>query len=358
MSEKKLTPSELRSFRSTVSKLKSQGLISPITKSGNKLDARSATPNWRDSSGRKLSTIVAKYDDVVSGKLTAVKVTPTKLKEYKRAGFETTKDRVLVPHSAGEKVSIKNDKIKVTSKSGVQIVHIPVEYHDLEQYLKDVMKKRHAINRMKQPDEWFGFSYFGNHSIELFDSIEQVVRRLRSYGTIQNLSRYKQKEIYKNLVIVKMPDKGSEKWFERPPRQRSKEYNRKRAKIFREKLADKPEFIQERYREQARVRQARRRSKLKKKPAIWKSIIAKESARAAKSRKELEQAVKKQLAASAKQTKQAVKKTKQAIAKQTRHEKLIASKAAAITKQNQKQIDDIQKQIAKLQKQLAKLQQS
>lgn len=199
----------LRKFRRAVALLKKQGLITGTTVSGGKIDARAAVPSWKIK-GKKLSTLVRKYDDVVSGKLTAVKVPPTKLQEFRMAGFETANHRVLVPHSKTEVAKFKGGKIKIQSTSGTERVPIPVEFYNLKQYLKDTRANAKVINRMKERNEFFGIRFFGGQRAFFYENIDLLLDDLERYESIEQAygSRAKEQDVYSGLEIIKLNKKG------------------------------------------------------------------------------------------------------------------------------------------------------
>src|SRR5574337_332248 len=210
---------DIRQFRHSVSVLKQQGLIS------GRIDARSAYPSWK-SNGVKLSILVKRYDDIVSGKVTAVKVPEKKLRSFRSQGFETAKGRVLVGHGAGQTAKFEHGELTVKHPSGIQEVKIPVKCHNLEQYLSDIRDRAAEIDRQKTGRQWFGLQFYGNNSSELYRSVDQMIERLRHYESVERSidkrSRAKQTDIYKNLVILKVPRAGEWQF----PLERRREYKR------------------------------------------------------------------------------------------------------------------------------------
>jgi hypothetical protein len=256
---------ELKDFRHAVSVLKKQGLISGRTSSGQKIDARSALPNWKIK-GKKLSTLVKKYDDVVTGKATAVKVPPKTLKQFRKSGFETANKRVLVPHSKSETAQFKGGEMAIKNKSGIERVQIPVEYQNLNQYLRDLKKNSELINRMKKRNEYFGIRFFGGQRAQFYSDIESLIADLSRYEDIQKVtSRAKQSEIYKNLEILRMNRQGAETvehQIHERKRTRSKEYNRRAMKRYRNRIKSKPRLLaKKREGDARRMREYRKRMK-------------------------------------------------------------------------------------------------
>jgi len=271
---------ETRKFRHAVSVLKKQGLI-PAS-----IDARSAIPS-KTVRGKSLSTLVRKYDDVLSGKQTALTVPPSKLKAYRKAGFSTTQNsKILVPHSATEKARLNRaGEVSIKSKAGIERVQIPVPYHRLSQYLKDIARDHKRIDAMKRKNEYFGFRFFGNNT-NLYSDILSAIESISKYATILNTkSRAKQQEIYQNLEIVTVGNPA--KWtFPGERRAKDKaEYRRKRLRKFRKNLKHKSLSKQEAYRADNAERQKAYREKLKRSPRKLKQYKDAGKKRAAKSKK-------------------------------------------------------------------------
>lgn len=214
-SSQPLTPSELKAFRHQVAILKKKGLIS-------KTDARSAQPYWLRG-GKRLDKTVADYDDVLSGKADAVKVEPKQLRQYRKAGYETIKDRVIIPHSATEKASITpKGVIKIReSKSGIQRVEIPIPYHNLEQFVRDGIAQGESLNSLKGGGKrYWAYKFFGHNSYATYSDLDLLFQELAD-GTASGLnlmdkaseSTYKQQnEIYQNLTLFSVPGTGQNSW--------------------------------------------------------------------------------------------------------------------------------------------------
>jgi hypothetical protein len=199
----KLSSEELRQFRTKVSKLKKQGLLP------SHLDSRSVKPTTK-TSGKNLFTVVNKFDDVVSGKATAIRVKPGQLRALQKAGFETAKGRVIVPHSATETAKLKAGKVSITSKTGMERVVLPVEYHNLNQYVRDAKDNAVLIDRMKRNNEYFGIRLYGGQRANFYSNIDALLDDLAKYESIVTPgTRIDQQEIYKHLEIVKLNRRGA-----------------------------------------------------------------------------------------------------------------------------------------------------
>lgn len=282
-----MAQSDLRKFRTSVAILKKQGLISDTLANGRKLDARSAYPSWKVK-GKRLDTLIRKYDDVVSGKATAVKVSPAKAKAYaKTAGYERTGERVLVPHSRDESARANRmGEIVIRNKNGLERVQLPVEYHNLAQYLQGIKTDSKRIDRMKGRNEYWGFRFFGNNSSEIFRNIDMLVDFVSRYNDVLAAKgRKKQQEVYRNLEIIKISDFNKWTFPSERKKESSKAYNRKQAKKWRESLKSKPLKVQKAAREANAQKQRDYRARLKNNPKQAKAYKTAAKKRAAKSRK-------------------------------------------------------------------------
>jgi hypothetical protein len=256
--------SDLRKFRSSVATLKKRGLLPARTSSGQPLDARSAQPSWKTLNGRTLASQVKKYDDVISGKVTPLKVSPERLKQFRKAGYEVSNDRVLIPHSSVEVARIEKGEVVIKSASGIERVQIPIAFHNLDQYLRDIAADRDKINRMKTRNEYFGFRFYGNNSSSLYSDIAHAIEDLAKYDSVMTATtRLKQRDIYKNLEIVRVNRNAGWVFPSERRKESSKKYNRERMKRFRAKLKRKPKFIQEQYRQNKIERQKAYRARIR-----------------------------------------------------------------------------------------------
>src|SRR6185369_9469977 len=107
-------PESLRKFRHDIATLKRKGLLSGV-------DARSAKPT------PKLNRILDKYDPVLAGKASAVRLSKSGLKEYQDLGkpYEIARpkglpQRVIVPHEPGERVTVTGGKVRISNNAGIE----------------------------------------------------------------------------------------------------------------------------------------------------------------------------------------------------------------------------------------------
>lgn len=213
MAQRKLTAEQLRKFRTAVSTLKKKGLVKKS------IDARNAQP-YQLSEGKSLRELVKKFDDVISEKVEPVKLPKKKVADYKRAGYETYKDRVLVPKLANDKVTVtKDDEIKVTDKrTKIQHIKLAVPYRNLRQWLQDMQKDSLRINAMKRRNEFFGYKIGHNHSWNLYRTIEFLIDEIENGSPsglnlsekIRTTTHKQQNEFFEAFEIVRVP--RAESW--------------------------------------------------------------------------------------------------------------------------------------------------
>jgi hypothetical protein len=196
----------IKQFRHAVSILKKQGLISDI-------DASKAQP-WMVRGGQRLTDTIKKYDDVVSGKTTAVKLPEKKTAEYRKAGYQISKGRVMVPHAAGETVKITPKKeIEVKHPSGITRVKKAIPFQNLEQWLRDNLRRPDILNSTKAPKEYFAYKFKGYNSYQVYpdaygmldDLVNGSVSGLNLMDKAQHSTRKQQNELYQDLEIVTVP---------------------------------------------------------------------------------------------------------------------------------------------------------
>lgn len=219
---------DLPEFRAKLRELKSRGLSDLL----HDVDTRKAIPSGIRG-GRSLREIVDEFDDVLSGKAGIFKVSDTSEKAYRqnyqrkvfvhgRTGQRT--EYIVVPHSADETVRLQNGKVVISHPAGIERTQIPVEYHNLEQWLEDLKKQKYAREKGVQ----YGFRFFGGSS-STFRTMDLLVDELEHYRTIEAGiagSVSFQRELYRNIEIVKVLDK--KKWFQQREKNKSREQQAKR----------------------------------------------------------------------------------------------------------------------------------
>jgi hypothetical protein len=252
--------SDIKKFRHDISTLKKRGLVTGV-------DARSATPT------RKLRNLINRYDDVLSGKATAVKLTKSGINEYKELGkpFRTVKPsglpaRVVIPHTAVDKVIVTRGKARIISPHGIERTILPVPYRNLEQYLSGVGKQKIIL----KPGERLAFRFFDNQSIQTFKSVKSLIDYLNHYESvfdaIEENNAEAQGEIYQNLEIIKIDQPTAQDWgtVRRGAGKGGGRSGGKRDYQERKrKLKEGPDYKREEYKRQQAERQREYRERLK-----------------------------------------------------------------------------------------------
>lgn len=198
-----MTKENLRRFRHDISVLKKKGLLENV-------DARSAKPT------KRLTKLVDRFDDVLSGKATPVKLSVKETKALKDAGYETYKGKVIYPHAATEKVSVSGGHVKLKQPNGVERITLPIKEEKLEKFFNEIVKKEKTIDKMKRSDAYFAFRFYGNDSRYVYRNISTLVDDLRNYKSVKAAKKSKNvaemQDIYRNIEIVKVNRKRN--WFE------------------------------------------------------------------------------------------------------------------------------------------------
>lgn len=264
-----MAKNELKKFRHEIAVLKKKGLIDNV-------DARSVTPTT------KLKKLVDRFDDVLSGKATPVKLSKSETKNLKEAGYDVYKGRVLFPHSAGEKVGVSHGHAKTRQPNGIERVTIPIPYHKLDSYLKDIAKNEKTIGDMKKKDEYFAFRFHGHKSIAIYRDIDLLIEDLERYHDIQNSIRTgnskDMNEAYRNLEIYKVH--RARNWDNAPnPTSHRKSSNKAKYKRAKKKLKSAPEWKKRLERERNAEKQQRFRDSMS---ATEKQVYKKEAKKRAK----------------------------------------------------------------------------
>ena len=270
---------ERTAFERDVSALKKAGIVGP------KIKIRDANPSTT-TNGKSIRELLKTFRTATpSGGQTAkiVKTNETAASEYKRLGYITDSrrghkaERVLVPAPVSARVSAdKQGQIHVHEVNGIETVHLPVQYHNLTQYIEDVMNDAKAINAMKERNEAFGFQFFGHNSKRAFGTIQQLFRYLMGYESVEqvlNRSHSKDaKEMIQNLIIVKSPEPDMYEFTGKKNRdelRRSMRVNKTPGKSGKwdnaARRAEWPKWKQDAYRAKHRMEEEKRRNKKRRK---------------------------------------------------------------------------------------------
>lgn len=163
MSNKRLTGSQAKEFRSAVAKLKAQGLVSK------RIDARSQKPT------RYMQGQVKKYQDVLEGKAKAVKL-PKRSDAKAYAETLRTKGRtVVVP------VSSKTERVQYDKKSGEIYSNVQENGMKFRKTLRTRQLDIYDINTYPRGDNIKYRMPFGNGARFTFDTPEDLFAFMFQY---------------------------------------------------------------------------------------------------------------------------------------------------------------------------------
>ncbi len=266
---------DLAKFRSDISVLKKQGLIG-----GADFRTQTAQP-WMIRGGKSLRDYVKKYDDILSGKATAVKLSDEDVNRYRRLGNEIAitrksgtskrksniKDtRVIIPHAATEKVSVRKGNVVITHPKGISRAQLTIEYDRYEsdalrKYLKRVMKSQVPNKR-----RYLGFNFFGNKGSNYYTDIDSLIEDLERYQSVEQAinsgNARDMSEVVRNIEIVTF-DSARDWKSAAPPKTKPPKANSKRAYRRRQaRLALMPEWKQAENRRKVAERQKKYRDNL------------------------------------------------------------------------------------------------
>jgi hypothetical protein len=274
---KHLSDADLRAFRKDVSALKKAGIVKPSLK------INSAHPS-NLSEGKSLRDLVKKFRAATPSGGNTAKIIPipkADAKKFSKVDWKTFhtktgRERVMVPAAPGSEIKVTSDgRISVKTKNGIETIHIPVEYHRIDQYLEYISRNSEEMQRMRREGEVFGFQMYGNGSKEGYGSIARMLAKLREYQSVQDALRKPNskdaRELVQNLIIIKLPE--AEQY--RLQSQRGREETRKQKRLARgikinrgrprkseaERMKDWPEYRKVEYRKKQAEKQRVRREK-------------------------------------------------------------------------------------------------
>lgn len=193
--------------------------------------------------GKSLSETVKRYDDIVSDKVSPVALPKEKLKEYKKAGYTTTKapggkTYVLVPKTASEKVSVsKKGEIVIEHPSGLKRIKHAVPFKNLPQWLSDMRDNSTEVDALKNDKQWFFYQFYGSNSHSVYDDIDLLLDDLEN-GSVSgpaiadtdDLTYSEGREVFQNLEIATWPKARPYPQPQRKPGKASKTSRRKTRK--------------------------------------------------------------------------------------------------------------------------------
>jgi len=274
----------IKQFRRDFAALKRSGLLDKKrTRAGLIPDARSIKPGTK-LNGVRADTLVRRYDDVISGKATPLKVPPAKLKALRKvSGYETAGGRILVPVSAGEKAVIERGEVVIKSTAGIERIQIPIEPDLLKPYLNKVRKNQKLIDSMKSKGQHFGFRFSpqwgGGSSSQIFRNIAQLVDFLDTYQLANQI------ETIQNLEILKISNVSKWEFPSERRSQRERVYRAEAVRRFRKRLKRKPAAVRNAYKDANAARVKKWRDNLKKNKAAYNRYKKEGAKRARKSQK-------------------------------------------------------------------------
>ena len=175
----------------------------------------------------------------------------------------------MVPAAPGSTIRVTKRGISERTVSGLEIIHLPIAFHNIEQYVSDVMSDAKTINDMKAKNERFGFQLYGFNSRRGFDSIQELFRYLTGYKSFQDIAKkpssYKAEQFIRNLIVIKAPKPEILDFVGKARREQQKKLtlgvrvNKSQTKA--EKRAAQPEWKKEQYRAKRRAEEQKRRDK-------------------------------------------------------------------------------------------------
>jgi hypothetical protein len=220
---------KIKAFRHNIAVLKRKGLVSK------KIDARSIKPSSH------YNNVIKNFSAVLGGTATAVKLPKQLREQYKAVGYKSAFDKVLIEHQKGEKVVVTHGKPKTTNRHGIVKMDIPIPFHDLDQYLRDLKEAKVK----KSDDERYGFRFYGNNSRHLYDDFDDMIAELQRYestvSAIDLNDRAQMAEIFEGLTWYRI---GNRKLWKaqgekvRSEREKIKQSERRRR--YNERMRENP----------------------------------------------------------------------------------------------------------------------
>lgn len=162
--------------------------------------------------------VVKAFSDVLSGAAKAIKLAPKEAKFLRGVG-ERVKGNVVVkpvePNqryyaSKGRLIHEYKDKTGKVKRSEV----VAVEFKNVAEYL-DALREDPKWRKAEAQGKQIGFRFFGNNSIDTFDSIDDAIDRINEYvekgnGRFHDLSPEDQQELFKQIEFITISDEA--KW--------------------------------------------------------------------------------------------------------------------------------------------------
>lgn len=197
------SPSQRKEYRHAVAILKRKGLISK------KIDARSVT--------RKsfLTKAINENRDVLEGKAKVFKVTKKQAKVLRDAGSRVVKNRVITPHTDTIRGYVRNGEEytvqRLSKHQSIKTKRLKVSLRDFQLFIEDE-ENDEKLNKILKEGQQFGFRFYGNQSLRLFPTVQQVREYLMHYYAVEKSVADNDpalmQEIIQNLELAQtIPDK-------------------------------------------------------------------------------------------------------------------------------------------------------
>lgn len=171
---KGLDAQAVRNFRSSVAKLKKKGIVSP------RVDARSQAPT------RYMRAKVRKFADVLEGRAIAVAAPRHIREQYTSRDLLEARGRFLIAPKEFEhqRARLRRDMVQMIRplKNGQEeYVILPWKANDLYELVGKLKTDPEAIDKLKEPDEYFSFRLFGHNAGDSFEDTDALIRDLEFY---------------------------------------------------------------------------------------------------------------------------------------------------------------------------------
>lgn len=234
-----LSGQALKSFRHSVSILKSKGLTSK------RVDARS------QKATRYMQAKVKRLSGIIENTQVGVKVSPSLLSAYKRAGFEIVNRRVIVNKTKDEIAATRSGHILLRRCLGgsfyqeqIVLPYSAKNMHDLQAVLIT-----DELDKMLCENEHFAFKYHGSPSYRTFATAADMLEWLQHYETLWSEEA---DDNFEHLIFYRVIDEGSKWGRDRQPRGR-------RVRTMQDRRGDKPRLRDAYSRRQDATRKAAKR---------------------------------------------------------------------------------------------------
>ena len=202
------THAEKQSFRLDVQKLKKMGIVPKWIKTNTVLPSQII--HGPRGGSHTLQSIVTRMDPVLSKKATPVTLDQEGVEYYRKQGYEIAdfkgaKTRVIVPHSVGESIKVKDNRIERIPSQGLHITQLPIEYQNIDQYLRDLKR----LNQHAPTGSYYGFNFYGGNSHVIFSNTKFLAEYFQHYK-----KRFTQEQWRKSFPQFEMITlTNSKKWL-------------------------------------------------------------------------------------------------------------------------------------------------